>query len=75
MDVGKGKLLSAVSTFMSCIALAGLLVVLVQNQQMQGDVKRASTQKTLWTPDSAQQERALREVRIDIQPLVYVYIV
>ena len=78
MDVKKGsrdggtsgggpasKLLSVVSTFVSCLALAGLLVVLVQNQNMQGDVKRMSTQKSPWVPDSAQQEEALREVKIE----------
>ena len=78
MDVGKGsrdggasgggaagKLLSVVSTFMSCLALAGLVVILVQNQQMQGDIKQTSTQKSPWVPDSAQQEEALREVKIE----------
>lgn len=57
-----GNLLTAVSMFVSCLALAGLLVVLVQNHQMQGDVQHTSTFKAHWVPDSARQEKALREV-------------
>lgn len=57
------KLLTAASTFVSCIALAGMLVLLVQNQQTKADVKQLSVPKSVRFPDADQQEMALREVR------------
>lgn len=56
------KLLTAASTFVSCIALAGMLVLLVQNQQTKADVKQLSVPKSVRFPDADQQEMALREV-------------
>ena len=60
---GSGKIFSAASTLLSCIALVGLMTVLVQNWKMQADVQRLSlSQKTVWVPDNVLQEKALHEV-------------
>ena len=61
-----GRLSAAVSIFVSCVALAGVLVLLMQNQRMEADMKQLSSPKTARAPDSAHQERALEEVKIII---------
>ena len=61
------KLLITVPILVSCVALAGTLVLFVQNQQMQADMDRLSSPervRSVWTPDASQQEQALREVRM-----------
>lgn len=64
------KLLVAASIFISCLALAGTLALIVQNQQMQADMNRLTSQDSTRNPDHAQipdlaeQERALREVSV-----------
>ena len=57
------KLVSMSSLLFSCMALAGMLVLLVQNQQMQASLSQFARQDNPWAPDASQQERALREVR------------
>lgn len=73
MDIEKGRssrgattsrLFAVTSTLMSCVALAGMVVLFVQNQQMQANVKQISAPKNVRIPDAARQERALQEVRI-----------
>ena len=64
------KLLVAVSILISSLALAGTLVLIVQNQQMQADMNRLTSQDSTQNPNSAHipdlaaRERALREVSV-----------
>lgn len=76
MDVEKGvrerlghgpvtsRLLTMMPILVSCVALAGMVVLFVQNQQIQTNVKELSSPKKVSIPDAARQERALKEVRI-----------
>lgn len=73
MDIEKGRfgreaapsrLLTVTSTLVSCVALAGMVVIFVQNQRMQANMGEMSAPKAVRIPDAAQQERALQEVRI-----------
>lgn len=76
MDIEKGRfsrgattsrLLTVTSTLVSCLALAGMVVLFVQNQQMQANMKQT---KNVRIPDAARQERALQEVRIVFNVLI-----
>ena len=79
MDIEKGRfshgattsrLFTVTSILVSCLALAGMVVLFVQNQQMQTNMKQISVPRNVRIPDAARQERALQEVRIVFNVLI-----
>ena len=69
---GLPRIFAAASTFVSCLALAGVFVLVLQNQKLQSqmDGLQQAPQSADGRQNYAQKEIARREVSVNILPVV-----